>query len=207
MRRSTPRSFAGPTSKADPPDADPRAPGRDHGWVEIAEALRVLKLPDDPDWDAVRRAHRRAIVAAHPDTGGSAARAALVNQALDTLGRATDHGRRRLSAPAPATPTPPAPRPAHVPHRDPAEVLLRLAEVAHDVGEVVFVDIEAGLLEVVVGDEPGVGQLTASVDVANRDGVPVAFTLEPLGVAPAPRIEDVVRDLMGRLAALDRRGV
>ena len=173
--------------------------------MEIAEALRVLKLPDDPDWDAVRRAHRRAIVAAHPDTGGSAARAALVNQALDTLGRATDHGRRRLSAPA--TPTPPAPRPAHVPLRDPAEVLLRLAEVAHDVGEVVFVDIEAGLLEVVVGDEPGVGQLTASVDVANRDGVPVAFTLEPLGVAPAPRIEDVVRDLMGRLAALDRRGV
>ena len=55
---------------------------------------------------------------------------------------------------------------------------MQLADAAHDIGEVVFVDPDAGLLEVVVGDEPGVGQLTASVDLPGRDGVPVAFTLE-----------------------------
>lgn len=78
---------------------------------------------------------------------------------------------------------------------------MRLAEAAHHVGEVVFVDPEGGLLEVIVGDEPGVGQLTASVDHANPDGVPVAFTLEPLGVTPAPPIQQVVQALMERMRA------
>lgn len=78
---------------------------------------------------------------------------------------------------------------------------MRLADAAHDVGEVVFVDPDAGLLEVIVGDEPGVGQLTASVETAEGDGVPVAFTLEPLGVTPAPPIREVVDDLMARLQA------
>ena len=172
--------------------------------MEVIEALDVLGVGRDASWQTIRRAHRTSIVAAHPDTGGSAASAARINQALDVLRRATDDGRTPLPDPAPAPPRRDvAPRPdgaptTRVPLHDPIEVLLRLADAAHDVGEVVFVDPIDGLLEVIVGDEPGVGQLTASVDAAGDDGVPVAFTLEPLGVAPAPPIGDVVAALMRR---------
>ena len=170
--------------------------------MEIEEALRILSLPADSSWDAIRRAHRAAIVSAHPDAGGSAAAAARVNQALDTLARATDDGRRPLPAPPPP-PVPTAPPDRRVRLQDPTEVLFRLADAAHDIGEVVFVDPEAGLLEVIVGEQPGVGQLTASVDAFDGDGVPVAFTLEPLGVTPAPRIDTVVRELMALVRAAD----
>ena len=82
----------------------------------------------------------------------------------------------------------------------PEDLLLRLAEVGHTVGEVVFVDALSGILEIVVGDPPAVGQLAASVGDAGPDGTPVSFTLEPLGVTPAPPIGDVVARLMAALA-------
>ncbi|MGB1682053.1 MAG: hypothetical protein ACPHFO_06915 [Acidimicrobiales bacterium] len=81
---------------------------------------------------------------------------------------------------------------------EPNELLMRLADVAHDVGEVVFVDPGAGLLEVIVGVEPAVGQLTASLDDSVDEGTPIVFTLEALGSAPAPPIETVVADLLRR---------
>ena len=70
-----------------------------------------------------------------------------------------------------------------------------------------FVDPGAGLMEVVVGDAPGVGQLAVHVRApeAKGDGVPVAFTLEPLGVTPAPSIHEVVADLMARYRQRERR--
>ena len=71
-----------------------------------------------------------------------------------------------------------------------------MADAAHDIGEVVFVDPHDGMLEVIVGEPPGVGQLNATVDEATPDGVPVSFTLEPLGVAPAPSIHEIVEKLM-----------
>ena len=79
---------------------------------------------------------------------------------------------------------------------DPVELLLRMADAAHEIGEVVFVDPHDGLLEVIVGDPPGVGQLTATVDETTPDGVPVSFTLEPLGIVSAPSIHEIVEELM-----------
>jgi hypothetical protein len=55
------------------------------------------------------------------------------------------------------------------------------------------------MLEIVVGDPPGVGQLAVTVGAAHRDGTVVSFTLEPLGVVPAPPIRDVVAALIGAL--------
>lgn len=161
-------------------------------------ALRTLGLEGTPAWDQIRRAHRDAIVRTHPDRGGDATAAAAVNQAYDLLRAVTADGAKPLSPPPPR----PAPvasdrRPARVvPHEDPTEVLMQMADAAHEIGEVVFVDPIDGLLEVVVGEPPGVGQLTASVTEGGSDGVPVSFTLEPLGVAAAPPIHEVVDALM-----------
>ena len=63
----------------------------------------------------------------------------------------------------------------------------------------VFFDPHEGLLEIVVGDAPAVGQLAVTVGDARPEGTPVSFTLEPLGVTPAPPINDVVGALMAEL--------
>ena len=170
--------------------------------MDVANALRVLGLSDAPDWSDVRAAHRRAIVRTHPDAGGSAGDAARANQAFDLLRKISGDGEQPIRGGAPAPPTAPVPGPRSkspdqlVADDDPVELLLRMADAAHEVGEVVFVDPHDGMLEVIVGDPPGVGQLTATVDEATPDGVPVSFTLEPLGIAPAPSIHEIVEELM-----------
>ena len=186
------------------PEYDRWCGGREDAGVDVDDALRVLGLSYAPDWSDVRAAHRQAIVRTHPDAGGSVGEAARVNQAFDLLRKVSGDGEWPLlrGAPAPVAATTSAPRTRStspdqlVPDDDPAQLLLRMADAAHEVGEVVFVDALDGLLEVVVGEPPGVGQLTASVDDATPDGVPVSFTLEPLGVAPAPSIHEVVEELM-----------
>lgn len=177
--------------------------------MDIATALRTLGLEGTPGWEQIRGAHRDAIVRTHPDRGGDPEAAAAVNQAFDALRVATAGGTTPLAAPAPPASPRPAPdnRPARVvPHEDPTEVLMQMADAAHEIGEVVFVDPIDGLLEVVVGEPPGVGQLTASVSEGRTDGVPVSFTLEPLGVAAAPPIHEIVDALMTEVRRRARSG-
>ena len=50
-----------------------------------AWARRILGVGADASADEIRAAHRRLIQTAHPYTGGSAAQAADVNLARDTL--------------------------------------------------------------------------------------------------------------------------
>lgn len=49
------------------------------------EARAVLGVKADADADAIRAAHRRLIVAVHPDRGGSAELTRQLNAARDTL--------------------------------------------------------------------------------------------------------------------------
>ena len=59
----------------------PRKPG----GMGREEALAVLGLEGDPDDEAIHSAHRRMIVRAHPDQGGSDYLAAKVNEARQVL--------------------------------------------------------------------------------------------------------------------------
>lgn len=169
--------------------------------MDIGRARTLLGVTAAADESVLRSAHRSRIRRAHPDAGGSDGAAAELNEALALL----------LDPRAPAPPAEPAratPTPAPIPTdledadrvfvvEDPAEdLLLRLAEAGHTVGEVVFVDPHVGMLEIVVGEAPAVGQLAVTVGAPNRSGTPVSFTLEPLGVTPAPPIGDVVTALM-----------
>lgn len=174
--------------------------------MEVDDARRILGVDASADERALRDAHRRHIRRAHPDAGGSVAAATRVNEAWALLRdlSPTDESTLRAS-PTPATPTTgAAPAPVDVDswyrvEVEPAELLARLAEAGHEVGEVVFVDPHVGMLEIVVGDPPAVGQLAVTVGATYGDGTEVAFTLEPLGVTPAPPIGPVVDALMSAI--------
>ena len=166
--------------------------------MDIATALRVLGLEQGADWNEVRNMHREAIRRSHPDVGGSTDRAAQLNQALGVLERATNGGQHPLPPPVPDSPSSAGERlPSAVFGSDsPAELLCCLADVGHDVGEVVFVDSGSGRLEIIVGPEPGVGRLIVEVGEPTHGGISVAFTLESLGVLAPPWIGEVVADLL-----------
>lgn len=176
------------------------------------DARRLLGLDADADLGAIRAAHRRRIRLAHPDAGGSAAAAAALNEALDVLSRPAPRpsAAAAAAAAAPTTATTPSgpERPPDVDRYfvvdDPsADLLRRLTEAGHEIGEVVFVDPHMGMLEIVIGTPPSVGQLAVTVGDPTADGTSVAFTLEPLGVTPAPPIGPVVDALMAEVAASD----
>lgn len=55
------------------------------GGMTIAEAAKLLEVSPDADPETIVAAHKRLIARVHPDAGGSAALAAQVNRARDTL--------------------------------------------------------------------------------------------------------------------------
>ena len=71
---------AWPEWRATPPTPPPAS-----GTMDRAEALAVLGLAEGASAEAIRAAHRRLMLAAHPDHGGSDWLAARVNQARDLL--------------------------------------------------------------------------------------------------------------------------
>ena len=178
------------------------------------EALRVLALTRPVTWPDIQARHRTLIRTEHPDAGGDAAKAAELNQALEVLAGAapTDpplqEGRGGRVG-ARLAPDEGAGMPAGVDRLlhlgvEPGDLLMRLAEAGHAIGNVVFVDPQAGLLEVVVGEGRDAAQLAVTVGEPTADEVPVAFTLEPLGVGPsALSIDAVVNELVTAVGAAD----
>jgi hypothetical protein len=162
--------------------------------VNVDGALAALGLAGQPDWATVRRAYRTRISGHHPDVGGRSIDAAQINDAYRILRDATCEG--TVAIPLATERPKPAITSSTQPPVDPEELLLVLADAAHTVGHLVFVDPQAGILEVVVGEPPGSGQLTATIGERTAEGIPVSFTLEPLGSEPCEPIQHVVNRLM-----------
>ena len=210
MRCSTTHSPVGPAERSDAARSSACGGPTRLGQtveVEIEEARRILGVDETADEQTMRAAHRHQIRRAHPDAGGSAAAAASINDAWAML-----RDRDPVAEPRPDVGRGPVPASADrlsewPPDVDgyyrvdvePDELLARLAEVGHEVGEVVFVDPHMGILEIIVGDAPAVGQLAATVGATSGAGTEVAFTLEPLGVTPAPPIGPIVEALMAAI--------
>ncbi|MCM8731475.1 DnaJ domain-containing protein [Hephaestia sp. GCM10023244] len=65
----------------------PRKPAQQTFAITLdeAEARAILGVDADADEEAIRAAHRRLMVAVHPDRGGSTELARRINVARDTL--------------------------------------------------------------------------------------------------------------------------
>ena len=170
-------------------------------------ALRTLGLEKGAQPTDINRAYRALIRQAHPDVGGSTAVAARITEAYHWLQRAGP-----APPPTPPAPPPPAARPSpHVAElTDDSLVLLlpagdvfaRLVEASHELGEVSYIDPDAGMVQVTFTADNGVVcQLAATVQANPVSGsrhreTQVEFTLDPLASGQAPPIGQVVAHLV-----------
>lgn len=172
------------------------------GPAAITDALAVLGLGASATWTEIRRAYRDRVRVAHPDIEatdrlGATGRTAALNVAFDTLAAATAGGSRPLPEPEP----PPAPVPAATPitlRAGPGDVFVQLLEAAHEIGEVGYMDPEAGLIQILLGAGPAASQLLISVD-QDREPPTASFTLDSPGGEEPPPIQSVVDELAALL--------
>jgi hypothetical protein len=152
------------------------------------QALRLLGLDETNSWVEIRSAYRTRIRDAHPDAGGSFERAASLNDAMAVLTREFKSQLWRDDLVLLAAKS---------------EVFDRLWHALDAVAEVVVVDAEAGVLVGELRGEMGPGRLVVEVHSPVDPARPstVEFTLDPLDARPAPRIDDVVRELARRVRA------
>ena len=168
--------------------------------MNLERALRTLGLEKGARADDINRAYRALIRQAHPDAGGSTAVAARITEAY--------HWLQRAGTQSPPPPRPPQPdQPSSVTTDDsmtlllpPGDVFIRLVEAGHQLGEVSYIDRDAGIVQVTFTAENGVVcQLAATVvsgdSATSRGDARVEFTLDPLASGKAPPIERVVNRL------------
>jgi len=181
--------------------------------MDADEASRVLGVAPGADPVALRSAYRRLIRDRHPDHAGQdhTAAAARIIEAYTVL-------RRVAPVPAPAAaPTPPPPDDDRSPIaplgddtlvvRGRADVAVRLLlDAAHDLGEVTYVDLGAGLVQLVVTFEDGPVCLLLLTVRRRARHVEVQLAVDSLDVRPAPPVAAVTALLVDviRQRAADR---
>ena len=157
-------------------------------------ALRTLGLRHDAHNDQITAAYRKLIRKAHPDVGGDTALAARITEAYAWL---------RQSAPRsvrpPNTAEPAASDERLVLRLPPGDVFARLCELGQRLGELSYLDPQAGIMQVTftaLNSAPC--QLMATVVAgSNPEESQVEFTLEALTNAVPPPIAAVVGHMFG----------
>lgn len=191
--------------------------------MQVDEAQRILGVSPTAGLDAVRAAYRRQMRRTHPDVSrvpDATARTVRLTQAYSILVSTGPGPTRRPPQPRPtAEQRPGAPsRPpptaatfaAHVVDADtiavaaPAdEVLPVLIDTAHTLGEIVYLDVDAGLIEVIVEfiDAP-TSSVLFSLQGRATGVTDVCCTVEPLSGGDAPPTDAVTRLVLHTLVAV-----
>lgn len=169
------------------------------------EARRTLGVGAGATPAELRRAWRRLVREAHPDVAppgtDAAGRTARINAAYTLLRAGLRDGRQETRTPVPAPPPKAAVGSGTIVFDGaPTPTFLRLLEAAYRVGDVTHIDLDGGLLEILV-DEPGVGVCSVLVDVEGRpDGrteasVSIEVLNDPLEVPDAALLRSLLEDL------------
>ena len=157
-------------------------------------ALRTLGLRHDAHSDEISAAYRKLIRKAHPDVGGDTAAAARITEAYAWLQRSAPRSVR-----PPGSAEPAASDERLVLLLPPGDVFARLCELGQRLGELSYLDPQAGIMQVTftaLNSAPC--QLMATVVAgSNPEESQVEFTLEALTNAVPPPIAAVVGHMFG----------
>lgn len=166
---------------------------------QIALALSELGLDRSASWDEIRRAYRDQVRSSHPDLAAAdqqraTQRTARINVAFTFLAECTDRGRRSLPEPNPP-PAPVAPVAPVTLQTPPGDVFVQFLEAAYEVGDVSYMDPEAGLIQVLLDQgDPCASQLLIAIDT-EAEPPTASFTLDAADATHAPPIRDIVDQL------------
>ena len=165
--------------------------------MEVDEARAILGVDARADRDQVRAAYRQLLLEIHPDVAGtqSTPRAARVIEAY-----------RVLRDVEPVAPEPPLE--VHELDGDtlaisaPAdEAFLLVLEVAHEIGDVTFIDRQDGFIETLLtADDGRVFSLVVSFQGRGNGTTEAFFTLVPLDNGPSAPVGPVVDAVAERLS-------
>lgn len=146
----------------------------------VDEALRVLEVGQDATWDEIRSAYRDSVRSAHPDINTSQVNNNLVislNEAYATLVAVTNNGKKPIPVEE-SSPQEESDAKSVVRFSDSADPFDLILDVSHDVGDVIYVSEEEGLVQVLID----AGKRTESILLAQIDNsvlpIQVLFTLE-----------------------------
>ena len=146
--------------------------------LSVDEALRTLDVQRDAAWDEIRSAYRDRVRSAHPDISeGNDNHIVSFNAAYATLVAATKNGKE----PLPVEESPPQEEldaKSVVRFADTSDPFALILDASHDVGDVIYVSEEEGLVQVLID----AGKRTESILLIQIDStvfpIQVLFTLE-----------------------------
>ena len=148
--------------------------------LSVDEALQTLDVQRDAAWDDVRSAYRDRVRSVHPDVNVGNDNDNLVvslNAAYATLVAATKNGKE----PLPVEESPPQEEldaKSVVRFADTSDPFALILDATHDVGDVIYVSEEEGLVQVLID----AGKRTESILLIQIDStvfpIQVLFTLE-----------------------------
>ena len=146
----------------------------------VDEALKVLEVGRDATWDEIRTSYRDSVRSVHPDINASKVNNNLVislNEAYATLVAVTNNGKKPIPVEEPPLLEEPDAK-SVVRFSDSAAPFDLILDVSHDVGDVIYVSEEEGLVQVLID----AGKRTESILLAQVDNsvfpIQVLFTLE-----------------------------
>ena len=148
--------------------------------ISVDEALRLLDVKRDTPWEEIRSLYRHRVRSAHPDLSNDDDTNDLIvslNAAYATLADETQNGKHPLPQ---MKPTSEAEHGASsvVRFTDMAGTFDRIFDLSHDIGDVIYVSQDDGLIQVLID----AGKRSESVLMIQIDGskqpIQVLFTLE-----------------------------
>jgi hypothetical protein len=168
--------------------------------MTVEEAALLLGVRVDDSIDEVRSGYRRRLFEVHPDHGGNSDETRQLVIALNVLARAhTNHPVRSTTSQAQQDDVP-----GEVVWRVDADTLAlplpadetyaRLVEVAHQVGDVTYVDRQCGVLEALLRTRSGTTiSMVVSLQGRSNGSTEAFFTLEPIDAVKGdlPTVQDI----------------
>ena len=160
--------------------------------VNIEEAMKVLGVKPEMEWEAIRAAYRQKVLLTHPDiTSGEDPETLMieVNLAFELLSDVTDQGNK----PIPCKELRSEEDNGFSLSLEHINTFHQIVEVSYEIGDVVYVSEEEGLIQVLLNSgEESQSTLLVAFDFSKKPAQAL-FTMETDNAIHAPDLQSIVK--------------
>ena len=160
--------------------------------LNIEEAMKVLGVVPEMDWEAIRAAYRQKVLLTHPDIVlGEDSKTLIikVNLAFELLSEVTEQGRK----PIPSKELTSKENNGFSLSLEHIDTFQQIVEVSHGIGDVVYVSEKEGLIQVLLNSgEESQSTLLVAFDFSKKP-TEALFTMETDNAIHAPDFQSIVK--------------